>query len=224
MAVMTTTLLAAGALVASAAGTAVAMQAASQQADAQKQAANAQAQQLRYQAQVANNNQIVANQNAAAQDQAAQATRDAANVQAQTRLMQAGQQTATIRAAAGASGVDPNSGSSVALQSDAEKLGTLDALTIRSNAERTAYADEVGAISTRAQGSNYAAEATLDNMGADNAIRAGNNAIAAGNISATSSLLSGASSVSSKWAMYQQNGTFSGGGGSNPMALTNSVG
>ena len=51
----------------------------------------------------------------------------------------------------GASGVDVNSGSSVNTRESEAKLGVLDALTIRSNAAKSAYGYSVGASSQQAQ-------------------------------------------------------------------------
>ncbi len=163
-------------IAASAVGTGVSMMAASQQAAAQQKA-------LQYQAAVAQQQQQAAKQQADAE-------RAAGDAQAQTALMKAGQEAATIRAVAGASGVDPNTGTPVALQSDTEKLGTLEALTIRWNAERRAYADEV-------TGTSAGAQSQLD-------LAAARNVGSAGTVNMFSSLLSGASSVSSKWAQYQK--------------------
>lgn len=64
-----------------------------------------------------------------------------------TRAIQGAQ-----RAAAGASGVDPNVGSALDLQADTGFLGELDALTIKNNAAREALGLRSQALSQRLQG------------------------------------------------------------------------
>ncbi|MDB5405404.1 MAG: hypothetical protein JWL84_316 [Rhodospirillales bacterium] len=158
-------------------GTGVSMYGASVQADA----ANNQAQ---YQAQVAQNNQIIANRQATAATQAGE-------IQAQTKLLQTAAMEGKVRAAAAANGLDPNQGTPVDLQSDTAKLGTLDALTIRNNAARTAYGYQI-------QAGNAQGQQGL-------ALAAGQNAESAGSLNMFSDFLSGASSVSSKWSSYKTN-------------------
>lgn len=60
------------------------------------------------------------------------------------------------RAQIGAAGIDIGSGSALQLQEDAETLGEIDALRIRSNFEDRALALETGADLTRAEGRNAA--------------------------------------------------------------------
>ncbi len=162
-------------IAASAIGTGVSMYGAAQSASAQSAAAN-------YQAQVAANNALIAKQQAAA-------TTQAGDISAQNTLMAAGQRTSAIRAAAAASGVDANTGTPVSLQSDSAKLGMLDALTVRNNAARQAYSQQVTATGDTAQSQLYSAELQQ--------------AMTAGQIGAFGSLLSGASNVASKWQLYQ---------------------
>jgi len=75
---------------------------------------------------------------------------------------------------------------------DTAELGELDALTIRSNAEREAYG-------FRVQASNFGAEAGLTQM-------AGEAKAQAAKISSFSTVLSGAGSVASKWYGFKQEG------------------
>lgn len=161
-------------IAASAAGTGLAAYGAAQSASAQSAAAN-------YQAAVAANNALIAKQQA-------QATTQAGDITASNTLMAAGQRTASIRAAAAASGVDADTGTPVSLQSDSAKLGMLDALTVRNNAARQAYSQQAAAVGDTAQSQLYSAEATQ--------------AQTAGQIGAFGSLLSGASTVSSRWQQY----------------------
>lgn len=146
-----------------------------------QQSAAATSSAMNYQAQVARNNALIAQQQA-------QAETAAGDITAQNRLVQAGQQTAAVRAAAGASGLDPNEGSPVRLQSDTEKLGMLDALTIRNNAARRAYGYQAAATGETAQAGLYGAAAQ--------------NAQNAGIINSFGSVLAGVSNVSAKWSQY----------------------
>ena len=155
-------------------GTFAQMAGAQQQAQANAAAAN-------YQAQVARNNQIVAEQNAEYALQVGQ-------TQEQAKRQQTAQLEGRIRSAAGASGVDPNFGSPVRLQESAAQVGELDALTIRNNAQRQAYG-------FRVQGMDYAAEAGLDTMRAQNALTAGN-------LQSFASIVGGAGAFADKWYKY----------------------
>lgn len=137
----------------------------------------------RYQAAVARNNQIYAEQYAQAEIAKGQRMED-------MKRTETAQREGAVKVAAAASGLDVDSGSPLRLQEDTARLGEFDALTIRSNAQRAAYG-------YRVQGSNYAAQAQLDDMSAENASRMGA-------LGAWSSIIGGASSVSSKWAGYQQ--------------------
>lgn len=155
------------------------------QAVGAEQSASAEASAANYQASVARNNQVIANQNATYAIQAGQAEED-------QKRRQTAQVIGSERAAFGANGINPDTGSGVDVQSSSKEMGELDALTIRSNAEKTAtgYKD---------QGMNFAAQAGLDQSQAQNALTAGN-------LNAFSDITSGASSVSSKWQMYQMEG------------------
>jgi hypothetical protein len=162
------------------AGAGIAAYSAVQQGRAQSQAAQ-------YQSAVARNNATMADYNAKV------ATQTGENEEAAKRE-QTAQTIGMERAAIGASGLDPNSGSPLRLQSDVARLGELDAATIRNNAMRTAYG-------FKTQGISYGAQAALDES-------QGRYATKAGNLGAFTSLISGASNVSSKWASFQQAGVF----------------
>lgn len=177
-------ILAYAAIATSVAAAGVSAYGAMQQGAAAQKAAN-------YQSAVAQNNATIQKQNA---DTATQV----GDVQAENKLMESGQHAASIRAAAGANGLDANTGTPLNLQSDTAKIGQVDAMTIRNNASRQAYGFQV-------QGMSDTAQSQLD-------IAQGQNASAAGTIGAFSSVLSGASSVSDKWAMYEsKNGPLTGG-------------
>lgn len=84
-------------------------------------------------------------------------------------------------ASQGASGIDVNTGSNVNVRESEAKLGTLDALTIRSNAAREAY--------------GYAAQNQLD-------VSEAKNSQTAGDINATASVLGGVGSAGSSFSKF----------------------
>jgi hypothetical protein len=138
-----------------------------------------------YQAQVARNNQMIADQNAVfATEQGQQ--------QSLAKQQQTAQQISGERAATAASGIDPNTGSSVRIQGSTAALGALDAQTITNNAARTAWG-------YKNQGMDFGAEAGLLQQQSSQAS-------AAGALGAFSSIIGGASSVSSKWTQFNLNG------------------
>lgn len=155
--------------------------------------AEAKSAQSAYQAQVAANNAKLAEQDARYTIQAgeAQATNYGLKVRAAV-----GQQ----KAAQGASGIDVNSGSAVDVRAGTEALGMLDALTIRSNAAKAAYAKEVEATSDTAQSELLKSQSEQEAASAP--------------LLAAGTLLSGASSVGEKWGKYQTLYGSSGGGSS----------
>lgn len=162
-------------MVAGAAGTAV-------QAAGAEEAGQAKANMAAYQSQVAQNNAIIAARDSRLDIQAGEVA--ATNQGLRTRAT-VGQE----KAAQGAAGIDVNTGSAPDVRAGTEQLGMLDALTIRSNAAKQAYAKEVEANSDTAQGQLYTAEAAQDRE--------------AGDITAMGTLLSGASSVGGQWSKYQ---------------------
>lgn len=181
-----TTTLAIASLVAVAASTAVTYMGSQQQAASQQSALN-------YQAQVNANNAKIAQQNIQQSQLAEQQTE-------QQNSLKAAQTQGAIRAAEGAAGVDPNSGTPALLATGSKTLADSDALTIRSNYARQQFGMAVSGMSSTAQ-------SQLDTMGA-------NAAGAAGTYSGLNSILSGASSISSKWTNYQQSGLLA--AGANP--------
>lgn len=133
---------------------------------------------------------------------------DYARDQGETKAMQygmkAGQQQAAIKNAQAASGLDVNSGSALAVQQSQKQITGIDTAQIRSNAAKVAYDYDVKSTMDLNQ-------ATLDVMG-------GQNAIIAGNIQAESSILGSVGSVASKWSAGSSaglfgSGTIGGGGG-----------
>ena len=135
-----------------------------------------------YQAQVAANNAKLAQQQGKLDIQSGEIA--AVNQGLKTKAA-----VGTEKAAQGASGIDVNTGSAAAVRAGTASTGMLDALTIRSNAAKKSYADEVQAQSDTAQG-------VLDTC-------AGEQAQTAGDIGAVSSLLSGASTVGTNYAKLQ---------------------
>lgn len=144
-----------------------------------------------YKAQVAANNAAIAQQRARMDIQSGEIA--AVNQGLKTRA-----KIASEKAQQGAAGIDVNSGSAVDVRAGTQELGMLDSLTIRSNAAKKAWADQVDA-------SNSEAQAELDRA-------AGENAETAGYISAAGSLLSGVSTVGGAYAKWQT--SYGGGAGS----------
>lgn len=173
-----TTTLAIAALAVTAIGAGVSYMGAQEQASAQSNALN-------YQAQVAANNAKIQAQNVEQSRLVEEQTE--ANASLKASQIQGG-----IRAAAAASGIDPNSGSPLDIEASSKTLANSDALTIRSNFARQQFGLSVAGMSDLAQ-------AGLDRAGADQAL-------VAGNFAGMNSLLSGASSVSSKWEGFSQAG------------------
>jgi hypothetical protein len=176
-----TTISAIAALAIAAAGTAMSIHGQQQQAKATRSQQN-------YQAAVARNNSILAGR--AAEDARKRGEIDASRKAAQVRQL-IGRQ----RAVQGGSGSLVDQGSALDITSDTAAFGKLDALTIRSNAEREALGYE-------AQGSNFDAAAQLATMKGDAAADSAKTAIAG-------TALSGLGTVASKWYGFQKEGVFS---------------
>lgn len=116
-----------------------------------KQAATA----ANYNASVAANNAQIATQNATVAGQVG--AEQTAIEQQKTRAAIGG-----IKAAQAASGIDVNSESAVDVRSSAEELGQLNAITVRSNAARTAYGYQTQAQSDTSQSQLDQQEAGYD--------------------------------------------------------------
>jgi hypothetical protein len=171
------------------AGTAVAVNSSEQQAKAQANAAD-------YNAAVAKNNADLAAQNA-------ETTLQQGDIAQQRDYQEGAQRMGAIRAAMGANDVQLNSGSALALQSD-------QARTTQQNVQATGYNSLVQAVGLRNQAIDYGSQAGMDTAEATNDTTAGNTR-------ALSSIIGGASSVSGKWASFQQQGIGSGlSGGTTP--------
>ncbi len=149
------------------------------------EAGQSQAKAAAYQAQVAANNAAIAQTNARMDIQAGEIA--AVNKGLQTRA-KVGEE----KAGQGAAGVDVNTGSAVSTRAGTAETGMLDALTIRSNAAKEAYGQEVQATSDTAQGQLLTMQ--------------GQQAATAGDIGAGASLLTGASTVGANWAKFQNLG------------------
>ena len=164
-------------------------QAAAAQRNAALQAAEAQRQQLEYTAKVAENNRTLAERAAAD----AEARGDVAEA-AQRRQAEAlkGRQ----RAVLAGSGVLLDDGTPLDIISDTSQLGEVDALTVRSNAQREA-------LGFRTQGIDFQNEANLNRLGATNAAAQGqtaaSNISSAASIQGVSTILGTAGSVAKQW-------------------------
>ena len=151
------------------------------QAKGQRHAAESKAAEYEYQAKIDENNRNVALWKSA--DAKARGQKEEAALRVKVAALKGRQ-----RSALAASGVEVGSGSALDILGDTAALGELDALTIRSNAERESYEQDVVA-------SNLQANAGMKRMGAQNSR-------IAGKIGAQTSLLTGAGSVASKWQNY----------------------
>lgn len=147
----------------------------------QYNAAQSQADMQRYQAQVAQNN-------AALDETKSNMASQQGEVDATAQGMKNRAQQGQIRAAIGASGVDPNTGSAAEVQSGAAALGMQDTMTVRSNAAKQAWGYKVEA-------SNAENQATMD-------MTASHNTRSAALGGALGSFLSGISSAAGGWAKY----------------------
>ena len=147
----------------------------------QYQSREAQSANAAYQAQVAANNAKIAQSNAAMDIQSGEI--QAANQGLKTRAA-----VGTIKAQEGASGIDVNSGSFPQARAAESEIGMMDALTIRSNAAKQAYSQEVAATSATAESGLLTAQS--------------GQAASAAPIAAAGTLLSSASSVGGNYARY----------------------
>ena len=145
----------------------------------------AQAASANYQAEVARVNQQIQQQNAAYE-------RQKGDVEAQQQDMKNRARLGALAAAQGASGFDMNTGSSLDTRESARKLGRLDTLTVRNNAERRAHDFDIAAMNQGAQANLYSAQARSSNL--------------AGYLGAASSIIGGVSSVSDKWLSFKKAG------------------
>ena len=98
---------------------------------------------------------------------------------------QTGAQLGSMRAAFGAMGVSPNSGSALDVRSSAAELGELNANTTKYNSQVQAWNDMNQANSYGSQSQLYQSQAGYDTM---------------------NSILGGASTVSNKWLTWQMYG------------------
>lgn len=137
--------------------------------------------QAKYQAAVAKNNQIIA------QQKAADALQRGDIAERQHRL-QVAQQIGAARAGAAGRGVVADIGSALSIQEDIAATGELDALTIRSNAER-----EAAAFSQQAR--EFGTQQELFKG-------AGQTAVQAANIQSAGTLVTGGSNVADKWHQF----------------------
>ncbi len=157
------------------------------QTSGQRASAQASANALRYQAQVAANNKIIA-------DRAAADARKRGEVNANIQRQKSRQLVGRQRAALAGAGVVVDINSALSLTADTAGMGELDALTVKSNAEREA-------LGFQAKAMQFGAEAGLKRANATNTL-------AAGNFSAASTLVTGFGSVADKWYGFKAGGAF----------------
>jgi hypothetical protein len=141
----------------------------------------AQSRNAAYQAQVAANSAAIARRNYTLQIEAGEI--QVANSELKLRA-----DLGTTKAGQAASGIDVNSGSDAAVRAGEAKIGTYNALTIRSNDARAAY--------------GFAVEATGDTAESELLTQESQQASAAAPLAATGSLLSSASTVGAGYGKY----------------------
>lgn len=146
------------------------------------QALNSQA---KYQAKVAENNALSA-------QYAAKDARDRGAIEARQQELRTRQVMASQRAGAASRGVLVDDGSALEQVVDTAGIGELDALLIRSNAEREA-------IGFENQGAEFRGEAGLRRAG-------GKDAVTGAMLGSTSTLLNTGANVSGKWYTYKTQG------------------
>lgn len=144
-----------------------------------------------YQAQVASNNQLVAQQYATSANEAGE-------VAAETQSQQARAVVASEVATAGASGIDPRSGSARQTQQSQRLVGRLNAATAQQQGQMQAYGYEAQATNLGAQAGLFTAQSQAAEQ--------------AGLIGAGASLLGGLSNVGSKYAWMKATGALPGAG------------
>lgn len=154
------------------------------------QSAEAQGSAAKYQAQVAANNEQIAKQNAQLASAAGSTAVEAQGLKERATV-------GAIEAGQAASNVDVNSGSALDVRTSAVDLGQLEALTIRSNAEKQVYGYETAAT-------GYAGQQQLEQSIAVQAP-------VAGAVSGLSSVLSGVSGAGKQYSSWQQAAGSSGG-------------
>jgi hypothetical protein len=134
-------------------------------------------------------NASVAAANATISQQSAAYAGAAGASQAEQASLKTRSQVGAIEAGQAAGNIDVDSGSALDVRSSAQQLGELNALSIRSNAARTAYGYQVQAASETSQGQLDSYQAGADATGAD--------------ISAGGTVLGGAGSAASNYAKFQ---------------------
>jgi len=149
------------------------------------QAAAARSNAARFQAQVAANNIILS-------QRAAEDARKRGDVEANLRRTRSRLEQGKIRASLAGAGVQVDTGSALQTVEDAAAFGELDALTIRSNAEREALGFE-------AEGASFSAQAAAS-------LAAARQARIGGAFTAAGTLASGVSNVADKWIGFKVHG------------------
>ena len=139
----------------------------------------------KYNAQIAANNAKIATQSANYAGAAGNAQAEQAGLQSRAKV-------GSIIANQAAGNIDVNTGSALSVRSSAAELGELNAITIRSNAARTAYGYQT-------QSANDTAQSALDTTSAANATTASD-------FSAGTTVLGGLGSAASNYAKFTQAG------------------
>lgn len=143
-------------------------------------------------AQAANYNASVSLQNAEQAKRNSEMASQSGMAEQEVQGLKNREQSGSIRANQGASGVGVNSGSFVDVAESQDMIGTLDAMNIRTRAVREAYNHEVASV-------DFKNRATLDKQEAKNAKTASY-------LGAGATILGGASSAGSSYTKYKNQG------------------
>ena len=138
-----------------------------------------------YRAAVAGNNAILAEQGAKLEE-------GRGKIEEQQQREKTAQLVGAQRAGYGAAGLDIAGGTPARIQADTAQIGEVDALTVRNNSMRKAYA-------YRTQVTNFESESQFETAG-------GKYARSAADLQSFGSLVGAASSSSSKWAAFKDKG------------------
>lgn len=206
--------IAAVALVATVASTAMAVKGNIDQGKAQQGQANYAAAQQGYQAKVADNAAQIQEQQANVTANNARLVRLQGDSAAQGVLRENAMRLGAQRATFAANGVDPNTGSALSIQEDSADAGGISAANTQYDSllrglslDQDATTQRYNAGVTRSGGVNA-------NIGADNLRIAGDNAAAQGQQSAVGSGLAGVGQFASRWGTFSKAGGVSGLGSS----------
>lgn len=126
--------------------------------------AKAQKEELKYQESVQRNNAQVAENNRILAEQGAEDTRRRGEVEASNHMREVARQKGAQKSAMAANGLQLNEGSALSLLEDTDFMGKYDAGTIRSNAARDAWGQDINAMNHKATANDLTTSANFSKM------------------------------------------------------------